>query len=77
MRQVLVAGNVAVGRKSRLGIRGDNIAPGMNCSQIDGNLSVTCLLAQARVLFTSITGANAGANIQGGSTGIGNCDNLP
>ena len=79
-RQVLITGNVNVGRKSMLQIRGDNFGDNKACSQIDGNLNATQDHAQVRITFTHVTGAiNSGGPdlIDGGSTLEANCPNLP
>ncbi len=80
LRQVMITGDVIVGRKSMLQIRGDNRDPDKFCSQIDGVLNVNAKDAQARVQFTHVTGAiNVGADalIDGASTGTGSCPNIP
>jgi hypothetical protein len=76
LRQVLITGDAFVGRQSMLQIRGDNRAPNLACSQLDGSLTGTSIFAQTRLQFTHVTGATNGT-ISGGSELIGNCPNLP
>ena len=75
LRQVLVTGNVFVGRQSMFQIRGDKIAP-KACSQIDGDLTATGIFAVGRLDFAHVTGAVSGT-IAGANEPIGNCPNLP
>ena len=73
LRQVLITGNVTVRRKSMLQIRGDFLGPVRVCSQIDGNLIATAILAQARVRFTNVTGSITGAFVDGDPIPFGVC----
>ncbi len=75
VRQVFITGNVDVGRKSMLQIRGDKIAP-KACSQIAGDLNATGIFAVGRLDFAHVTGATNGT-IVGVNEPIGNCPNLP
>ncbi len=81
LRQVLITGDVSVGRKSLLQIRGDTVLPDKFCSQIDGDLNVEFDDAQARLSFTNVTGAinvtGDDALIDGASTGTESCPNIP
>ena len=76
LRQVLVTGNVFVGRKSMVQLRGDGI-PIVNCSLLDGDLTVTATQALARLRsHVHVTGTISGT-VDGASEPIGNCPNLP
>ncbi len=76
LRQVLITGNVFVSRKSMVQLRGDGI-PIVNCSLLDGDLTVTATQALARLTsHVHVTGTISGT-VDGASESIGNCPNLP
>ncbi len=77
LRQVLITGDVSVGRKSMVQLRGDGLGPSVNCSLLDGNLTATATQALARVRsHVHVTGVISGT-VDGASEPIGNCPNLP
>lgn len=76
LRQVLITGNVFVGLKSMVQLRGDGI-PIVNCSLLDGDLTVTATQALARLTsHVHVTGTISGT-VDGASELIENCPNLP
>ena len=80
LRQVLIAGDVTVGRKSLLQIRGDDRDPDKFCSQIAGDLDLQGKDAQANLRFTHVTGSiidGADTLRDGGSTAKAVCPNIP
>jgi len=77
LRQVMVTGNIRVGQKSMLHVRGDTVGENRTCSQIIGNVIATATLAQVDLRFTNVTGIIAGPFIDGGSTPIVDCPLLP
>ena len=77
LRQVLITGDVFVGFKSMLQLRGDGIGPSVNCSLLNGNLTATATQALARLRQSvHVTGVISGT-VEGVSVGIGSCPNLP